>query len=209
MVFTMKKYWNGQLLLTFTMMLTCIYQARAQSGFTVKSMNASVSGGSSLHDWESAITKTIFKGQMISEGKIIKSIKNIEVKVAVKSIKSKEGRVMDKKTYEAFKSDANPYITYACMNAIVTIDASKSVVITGDGKLSMAGVTKPISLVAKGKLQANGDLQLTVSKSLVMTDYGMKPPKAVLGTITVKDEVTIQFDMVLTPTKMIAKKTVK
>src|SRR6186713_2416769 len=75
----------------------------SESPFQVKSVTASIKGTSSLHDWESTIEKIEFKGSIHLEGNG-GMIKDVEVKIPVESIKSKEGRIMDNKTHEAFKS---------------------------------------------------------------------------------------------------------
>jgi hypothetical protein len=61
----------------------------------------------------------------------------------------------------------------------------------------MAGTSKPVSLSATGKQLPNGDLQLTVSKKIKMTDYNIEPPVMFLGTIKVGDEITVSFDFEL------------
>ena len=109
---------------------------------------------------------------------------------------------MDHKTYEAFTSDKNPFITYSFASAKIVVDALKNVTIEALGDLTMAGVTIPTRITAKGKKLANGDLQLTVIKKLKMTEFNMKPPTAVLGTIKVGDEVTVNFNMVLVRAKV-------
>ncbi|CAN5357541.1 hypothetical protein BH11BAC1_BH11BAC1_03860 [soil metagenome] len=171
------------------------------SDFHLKSVKASVEGTSSLHDWKSEITKIECKGTFQSFDKTLEAIKNVEVKIPVSGIKSEEGKKMDDKTYEAFKSDKNPFITYAFSSAKVKIDKSRSVNIEVTGNLTMAGSTRPVSLTAKGKLLANGDLQLNISKKLKMTDFNMKPPTALLGTIKTGDAITVNFDLVLTKLK--------
>jgi hypothetical protein len=64
----------------------------------------------------------------------------------------------------------------------------------------MAGTTKPIDLVANYKVLSNGDLQITGSKKIKMTDFNMEPPTAMMGTIKVGDDVIIGFDIVLSST---------
>jgi len=71
------------------------------------------------------------------------------------------------------------------------------VTINAAGTLSMAGASRPVSLSANGKELPNGDLQLTVSQKIKMTDYNMQPPVMFLGTIKVGDEITVRFDFVL------------
>ena len=66
----------------------------------------------------------------------------------------------------------------------------------------MAGATRPIELQAKYKVLPSGELQVTVSKALKMTDFKMEPPTAMMGTIKVGDEVTVNFDATIN-TKLI------
>lgn len=177
--------------------------AKAQTDFSLKSVTASVAGSSSLHDWESKITKIEFKGSLKTEGNTLKSIKNIEIKIPVKGIKSDEGRIMDRKTFEAFDSDKNPYIIYTLSSAQVKIDVNQMVTIEASGNLTMAGTTMPVTLTSKGVVFPNGDVQLLISKKLKMTDFKMVPPRAMLGTIKVGDEITVKFDLVLTHEEVI------
>jgi polyisoprenoid-binding protein YceI len=169
--------------------------------FSLKSAKAVVLGTSSLHDWESKVTKMEGKGAFNTKNNELVSIKDVEIKIAVKGIKSKEGKKMDDKTYETFKSDKHPYIVYTFGNAVVEIEPSHAVNIEASGQLAMAGITQPVSLSAIGIELPNGDLQLSVSKKLKMTDFNMKPPVMMLGAIKVGDEITVKFDFVLEKTK--------
>ncbi|HEY5824360.1 MAG TPA: YceI family protein [Cyclobacteriaceae bacterium] len=186
------------LLFTLLFVISAIAIANAQDTFSLKSSTASVQGTSSLHDWESQITKVECTGSFQAKSNRLQSMKNVKVTIAVKGIKSKEGKVMDNKTYDAFRSKANPFITYSFVNAQIKTGKQDSVNITTKGNLTMAGTSRPIELNAKGKMLTNGDLQFSFSRKLKMTDFNMKPPKAVLGTIKVGDEITLNFNMVLT-----------
>ena len=137
------------------------------------------------------------KGLFQLKDYMLASIKNAEIKIAVEGIISEKGKKMDNKTYETFKSDEYPYITYTFSNAVIKIDDSNIVSMEAAGTLSMAGVSKLDSITANGKKLPNGDLQLTVSKIIKMTDFNMKPPVMFLGTIKVGDEITVNFDFVL------------
>ena len=163
-----------------------------------KSISASISGNSSLHAWKSEVTSLEATGNFLIKDNIIKSVKDARIIILVTNIKSKEGKVMDNKTWEAFKYEKYPQIVCTFSIAPVRIGSDKSVSITLPGQLFMAGVSRSIDLMATGVALPNGDLDLQVTKKLKMTDYGMIPPKAVLGTIKVGDEVTIYFHMILT-----------
>ena len=57
------------------------------------------------------------------------------------------------------------------------------------GTLGMAGVSKPVGVqVALGE-----DLSIQGSAKLKMTDWGMKPPSAALGSIGTRDEMSVAF----------------
>lgn len=74
-------------------------------------------------------------------------------------------------------------------------DASGRLGIVGDLWLHGVGhsVTFPVTVVQKGdSLRATGTVKIR------QTDYGMSPVTAVVGTVRVKDEVTISLDIVAT-----------
>jgi hypothetical protein len=55
-------------------------------------------------------------------------------------------------------------------------------------------VTKEIELSLRPETDDNG-IKLEGSYSLKMTDYGVDPPKALLGAIKTDNEVTINFSL--------------
>jgi polyisoprenoid-binding protein YceI len=176
-----------------------IINAKAQEVYTVKSVKAAVLGTSTLHDWESEITKIECTAHFKVENNNLKSIQNIHAKVLVKGIKSKEGKIMDNKTFDAFKYESNPYILFDAESAQVNM-ASGQAAVKAVGNLTMAGETKQVTLEGNGKLLPTGDFQIEVSKILNMTEYKMVPPTAMLGAIKVGPVVTVKLSLVLTPT---------
>lgn len=180
------------IVLTAALLLGVVTGAVSQSAL-VKANKMTVQGSSTIHDWESEITKADMKGEFLVSDNQLKEVKNVEVKIPVESIKSTKGKMMDSKTYDAFNSTKNPYIVYALnkakINANGTIDAT--------GTLTMAGVTKPLEVQGKYTVLENGDVRLTLSRKFKMTEFKMDPPTAMMGTIKVGDEVTVNFDVVV------------
>jgi polyisoprenoid-binding protein YceI len=192
--------------IAFVFFTFLVINVQGQHPFALKSAKASIQGTSSLHDWESEITKLEFKGAMLTEGNALKSITSAEVKILVADIKSTKGKIMDNKTKDAFLYEKNPYISYKFTNAQIKTDEKNLTTIEATGTLTMAGTSRPIALSVKAKVLPNGDLSLSVSKKLKMTEFKMEPPTAMMGTITVGDEVTINFDLVITPAESLVKK---
>ena len=172
------------------------WSVQAQTPYSLKVNKMTVDGTSSLHDWTSEITKVEWTGNFLITDSKIKEVKNVHVKIPVTSIKSTKGKMMDGKTYDAFIYEKNPTIAYKLTTITITDGNLKA-----NGTLTMAGTTKPIELTVKGKVLANGDIQITGSQKLNMRDYKMDPPTAMMGTIKVGEEVTVNFDLTLTPTK--------
>jgi len=185
----MKKY-----KLLSVIVIICVMTAQGQKPFKLKSSKVTIDGTSSMHEWTSEVTKLEWTGNITTEGGAVKEIKDVVVKIPVVSIKSTKGKTMDNKTYEAFKSDKNPTITYQLSGVVV-----KGTALQATGSLTMAGAAKTISMTVSAKVLANGDVQLTGSQKLNMKDFKMSPPTAVMGTIKVGEEVTVKYDLVLSP----------
>jgi polyisoprenoid-binding protein YceI len=64
------------------------------------------------------------------------------------------------------------------------------------GRLNLAGVERKIDVQAVGTSAGDG-LRLTGSKGLLMTDYGIAPPKMMLGTIKTANLITVKFNATL------------
>ena len=187
------KHYN-KIFAALILILLVTSHAFSQKAYSLKSNKVSVDGTSTLHDWSSAVTKLEWSGQLTVEGTSVKAIQNVAVTIPVESIKSEKGGMMDDKTYEAFKSDKNPTITFKLTTATVTGNK-----VNAKGTLTMAGVTKPIVMNVDAKVLADGAVHLSGSQAINMRDYGMTPPKAVMGTIKVGEKVTVLFELTVAP----------
>jgi len=159
-----------------------------------------VTGTSTIHDWESDVEKLEYKTSYKIENNELSDIKDAVLKITVESIKSTKGKVMDDKTYDAFNSEKYPFIIFILRSEEIN---TSDLTVNLTGSLEMAGTTKAIDLVASYKVLANGDLQIKGSKKVKMSEFNMTPPKAMMGTIKVGDEVTISFDIAVSNTTSI------
>ena len=166
----------------------------------VKTYKITINGTSSMHDWQSSVQKLEAKGSFGITDNTLTDIRDIVVKIPVTAIKSTKGRIMDNKTYDAFNHEKNPTITFTLTGEKIN-EGNGTMSISGN--LNMAGVTKAIEMLVSYKLLAGGDLQVSGSKKLLMTDYKMDPPTAMMGAIQVGDEVTVTFELVLTQSNIV------
>lgn len=181
----------------FVLMLTALLlSAQATSHaqtFVVKQQRVSVVGTSSLHDWESVVEKIECKGSYVIDNNQLTGINHTVLKIAVKSIRSSKGKLMDSKTWDAFSYEKHPYIVFSLKDARVS---GANLILSGI--LSMAGANRPVEIRASYTLNTQGDLQVKGSHKITMSEFGMTPPTAMMGSIKVGDDVVVNFDITLT-----------
>lgn len=68
----------------------------------------------------------------------------------------------------------------------------------------MAGVRRGVDFVVSGSHEAQGKVRALGSITIRMTDYGIDPPRRLLGLVRVRDELTVRFDLVLEPNRQTA-----
>lgn len=177
-------------------LLTFSISTLAQTPFTLKEKKVTVTGTSTLHEWTSEVQACTWRGSLLVNNNRVERIDAAEFSLKVADIKSTKGKIMDNKTYEAFDYEKNPTITYKLTSATVSDPNIKAT-----GQLTMAGTSRSIDLPTTAKVLPNGDVKITGSYKINMKDFKMTPPTAMMGTIKVGEEVTVNFDLTLTPIK--------
>ena len=120
--------------------------------------------------------------------------KTLTVEIPVSSLISGE-RLMDKKTHEAFDEPKNPTIKFNMteVNSIQVNGENIAVTVTGD--LTLRGATKKVTLKADGKVTSPGVYTFQGVLPIKMSDYGMKAPTAMMGTLKTKDQGTVNYNV--------------
>lgn len=166
-----------------------------QQKFAVASVEMTIEGTSTLHDWVSAVNQFTADAEIeVSNNKLV-AIPSLQVRIPVKGIKSTKGRIMDNKTYDALKADDHPAILFK-LNKMTLKDTNELLAI---GELKVAGQTKSVEFPVKYAIHSSGQIEFTGAYALKMTDYKMDPPTALMGSIKTGDEVTVRFACVLEP----------
>lgn len=155
-----------------------------------KTFSMTIFGTTNVHNFQSKVTQA--SGELTVNSS--KQAQSLEVEIPVKSIKSNE-KLMDKKTYEAFNETKFPTITFKMLEANSLQVNGDDISVTVTGNLTMAGTTRKIVLKSTGKIVKPGVYQFKGSIALKMTDFGMKPPTAMLGVMKVGDAVTLKYDV--------------
>lgn len=153
-----------------------------------------ISGTSSLHDWDIDVEQQ--KGQIVLNSTNELKIEKLTLDVIAESLKSGKGG-MDKNAYKALNTNQHKSITFQLTDVKeVKSSGTDSYKVDVVGNFTIAGVTKMTNLNLDMLVTSN-KVSLKGTKVFKMTDFGIQPPKALFGTITTGDEVTITFDTIL------------
>jgi len=165
-----------------------------------------ITGTSTLHDWTSKVNEIngdfVFKNE-IQDKKLPKSgsiVEQIKMVIPILSIESPRGSTMDKKTYNALKSEENPNMIFEVKSDNIERIIDKStekflLKVTGD--LTVAGYTKEIKIDLEGQILPSGQLKFLGAYPIDMVEYEIEPPSAMFGQIKTGKDVTIDFDLLL------------
>ena len=181
-------------LLVFFIFKSGISQAQ-QFNLNNQESSLIILGTSSLHDWHINVEK--------QNGKI--TLKNLEncviescnLEVVAESLKSGKSS-MDKNTYKALNTSDYKTIVFQLTETKSVLDKGNGLFLVKSlGDLTISGVKKRISLDFILDT-AGGKINLTGEKKIKMTDFKIEPPKALFGTITTGDDITIKFSTTYT-----------
>jgi hypothetical protein len=110
-------------------------------------------------------------------------------------------RRMERDLYEALKADAFPEIRYELLDAdVLTAPETErgTYVLRVTGRLTVAGTTRTVETTVRGERRPDGRLRATASQPLMMTDFGIDPPTALLGLVRARDHLVVRVDLVAT-----------
>ncbi len=190
-------------------------RAAAQSAETVRltvrpESKLSVEGTSNLHAW-TCTTKSVDATIDVNAAYATKPLtvvpnllQKVDVRVPVKTLKCGHGK-MDENLYKALKADAEQTISYILGSFTVSTGAQAGeAAVTAPGKLTIAGAERDVTLNLTADRQADGTVKVQGSVPLLMTDFGIKPPTAMLGALKTGNRVVVKFDLLVGPQAAVA-----
>jgi polyisoprenoid-binding protein YceI len=154
-----------------------------------------VLGSSNVHDWTMTSTAMQSQGDFTVDGDKLQGLHTFNFRLAVKSLHSDHAS-MDDRTYKSVNASKYPDISYKLTSAVVTSVGGNKYLIKTKGNLTIAGATQPISMEVTATVGADNAITCTGEKKIQLTDYGIKPPTFMLGTMKVTNDLTIQFNLI-------------
>jgi len=168
-----------------------------------------LTGKSTLHDFESRTNElTLTLGadpgaraptDAASLESLIRSnhVGSVDVLVPVRSLHSpKKG--IDKNLWSALNADKHPNIRFRLSRYALGSSAGDTMSVHADGRLEISGQEKPEKMDVQVCRTGKG-VWLEGSKALRMSEFGIRPPKMMMGTLRVADEVVVHYRLLLVP----------
>lgn len=170
-----------------------IYKAVSSGDADIK-----VLGTSNLHNWTMEAKDIACSANfdfLPGNNSEPQSLTSLSLSVLVRNLKSGESS-MDSKAYSALKADKFSSIVFVLTSATIVPSSKNQFQVNASGNLTIAGVTKPVSMEVNGLVNPDGTITCTGSEKVKMTDYQVKPPVFMLGALKTGDGLTINFTVV-------------
>ena len=180
--------------------ITARAQEASSSPLKLVSSRVSLAGTSNIHAYTASTTAARLVRLQVANGAlgpafwdaIVKpgGLEAFEIAIPAATLSSpKEG--LDKNMHKALKVTEHPDITFR-LSRIEAGDAAG--MLRGIGTLTVAGVAREVTLAIRTQRTAN-TLTIAGEVALLMTDFGIAPPKAMMGMLKTDPKVTITFEV--------------
>src|SRR5690625_4400491 len=135
----------------------------------------------------------------------------LELKIPVLGFECGKRR-MNRDINRALKSDSHPFIHFEYHNVRVADRRQQEItdsreqeesfegrgsnwLLEVEGVLTVAGTSRTITFNAEGAVLDEKRVRVRGHKEILMTDYNIEPPTALLGVVRAQDELTVYFDI--------------
>ena len=149
-----------------------------------------VEGGSTVRDWKCTATAINSRIETNDNAELSALVTNGQVNVPVSKLDCGNGK-MNEHMRKALKAETNVDIQFA-LRSYKVADTHGTLY----GTLTIAGTPKDIEIPATIREEGT-TVRVRANKQIKMTEWGVKPPSLMLGTMKVKDVVTVGFDVTL------------
>lgn len=170
-----------------------------------------LAGSSTVRDWScrtSGFEATISAApgsEAATPAGVAKPIVKVAVTIPVRSLKC-GNKKMERDMYRALNANQFPTISYVLESYTIDADRSSADVVAAlsVGEITVAGKTQRVEIPMTAQRKANGTVLGEGTAKLLMTDFGIKPPTALLGLLRTRNEIAISFNVLLDKTAVVA-----
>jgi len=178
--------------------------ALAQSGTSYQvTGNLRVDGGSTVRSWSCEATSLDAQvagapGASLALRGLDGAVQSLRLEIPSGDLDC-DNDTMNDHMWSALQTRDHPRILFQMQGYTVASPGGSAAQVELRGQLAMAGSTQPITLRLEATEEANGRLRVQGVHELNMTRWGIRPPRLMLGTLRVHEDVQIHFDLLLSP----------
>lgn len=159
-------------------------------------------GTSNVTDWDAAV-QTVNGSMLLNSGgrnwsEVDPSwFEEVYISIPVSDIDSGP-KPMNDNIYSALKQEEHPEIIYRLedIREMAVTDNGEQLELTVNGVLSVAGKEQDLNQLIRINILENGDLEVTGSTDMKMTDFNVTPPTFMRGALTTDENITVEFQLV-------------
>lgn len=163
-------------------------------GYQVDSQLSSmtIDGTSTLHDWTMQVEEINSSGTISYIGDAY-TTSGLTFTIPVKGLESGKD-AMNENTWKAMNESKYPNVTFRLSSIEGAGNSYRA-----KGDLTITGTSKKIEIPVTFKSLQGNKVLAKGSHTFKMSSYGVEPPEVMWGTITTGDQITVNFNIVLTP----------
>jgi polyisoprenoid-binding protein YceI len=179
--------------------------AGAQSASAIRlrldpTSEVTIDGTSSMHPFHCKTNKImayvdVDPGYTKDLTKVARPITSVKVNIVVRTLTCGNGQ-MDKNLYSTLDADKNPIIKYTMSGYDILGTASPTTFVAQTtGTLTISGQEKSIAMKINAARLSDGKATAQGEQEVLMTDFGIKPPSFMFGTLKVGNEIKVKFNL--------------
>jgi len=201
-----------KILLTVSVLMAAATTAGAQSAGAVRlrlepGSVLSIDGTTNVHDFQCKTDKInayvdVDPGYTKDLNKVSRPIVSVVVNIPVKSLDCGK-KAMNENMYKVLNADKHQIIKYTLSGYDVLDGTATAFAAKTTGTLSIVGKDKLVGMKVDAAQLNEGKATAQGEQTILLTDFGIKPPSYMFGTMKVGNEFKVKFNLKLGP-EMIA-----
>ncbi len=157
-----------------------------------------IDGDSNVRDWDANVTEV--NAEFILNGYNFENLTDLRpehfqrmiLRMPVEEIET-DSRRLTRNLQDYLKGDDYPIITFELTQVNEVRMENGTALIIADGVITAAGQSHNVTMNVTAENSADGSILFSGAQELLMTDFGIDPPTAMLGSIRARDEMTIYY----------------
>ncbi len=192
--------------ITLSALMAVATTASAQSASAIRlrldpTSEVTIEGTSSLHAFHCKTNKMLAyvdvdPGYTKDLTKIARPIASVKINIVIRSLTCGNGQ-MDKNMYSTLDADKNPIIKYTMSGYDILGGSTSPTAFSAKttGTLTISGKEKTIAMKINAERLSDGKATAKGEQVVLMTDFGIKPPSFMFGSLKVGNEITVKFNL--------------